>query len=135
MTVSSALTPQEEHVAVAMAKNGKQLDIAEIGRDTAMSQDAGIDGIDVWEFVCSLGDDYRMVWRQVPWERFSDQRASFYGCSVLVFPFWLLLRILTWPIHREAPIPAPRRAEERLTVGHLAALLERGEWFEPKTVE
>lgn len=85
MAASAALTPLEEHIAVAMAKNGKQLDIAEIGRDPAMSQDAGIDGIDIWDFVCSLRDDHRIVWQQVPWERFSDQRASYYGCSVMVF--------------------------------------------------
>lgn len=133
--VSQPLSPKETLVAQAMAKNGKRLDIAEISRNTAMSQDAGIDGIDVWEFVHDLGDEHREVWQQVPWHRFSDQRASFYGCAVLVFPIWLLFRIATWPIHREAPIPAPRPAEERLTVGHLAAVLELGAWFESETVD
>jgi hypothetical protein len=117
-----------------MANNGYRLPLAAIGRDTAMCHDAGINGIDVYEFAHDLSEDF--AWDRlntIPWQRFSDQRASFYGCSaVLMFPLWLLARILTWPIHREAPIPGPRLPDERLTVGHIAAVLDRGEWFEPE---
>ena len=127
------LSPTQTLVAQAMAKNGKRLDIAEIRRDTAMSQDAGIDGIDVRDFVHDLGEDHRDIWGMAPWGRFSDQRASFYGCNVLLIPVWLLARIATWPVHRDWLIPPPRPVEERLTVAHLAAVLERGEWFEDWT--
>jgi hypothetical protein len=130
---NTPLSPMEALVAHAMAKNGKQIDLAEIHRHTAMSQDAGIDGIDVWDFVVDLGEEHRDIWGKVPWGRFSDQRASFYGCNVLLFPVWLLARIVTWPVHRDWPIPPPRPVEERLTVAHLAAVLERGEWFEDWT--
>lgn len=126
------LSPTQALVAQAMAKNGKRLDIAEIGRDTAMSQNAGIDGVDVWDFVHDLAKAHPDIWEKVPWERFSDQRASFYGCGALVFfPLWLMLRLLTWPVHRQPPIPPLRPAEERLTVAHLAAVIGHGAWFEP----
>ncbi len=128
---AASLSPTEALVAQAMAAGGKRVDLATITRDTAMSQDAGIDGIDVWEFVAALGEEHRHIWYRVPWQRFSDQRASFYGWSIIMFPFWLLWRLVTWPLHREWPIPPLRQADERLTVGHLAAVLDRGDWFEP----
>jgi hypothetical protein len=134
MTIAAEapLSAMEALVAQAMASCGQCKDIAGIGRDTAMSQDAGIDGIDVWDFGTALGEVHWPVLETVPWERFSDQRASFYGCgSMLYLPVWLMFRIATWPFHREAPIPPLRPAAERLTVGHLAAVLERGAWFEP----
>ncbi len=127
------LSSKEELVAQAMANKCRRIDLASIGRDTAMSQDAGIDGIDVWDFIVTLGDEHRDICKEVPWQRFSDQRASFDGWAVLIVPFWLLFRILTWPVHREAVIPPLRCAEDRLTVGHLAAVLERGAWFEAET--
>lgn len=127
---SGSLSPTEALVAQAMAASGKRVDLATIKRDTAMSQDAGIDGTDVWDFVVALGKEHEHIWYKVPWDRFSDQRASFYGCNIIVFPFWLLWRLLTWPLHWDWPIPPLRPADERLTVGHLAAELDRGEWFE-----
>lgn len=99
-----------------------------------MSQEGGIDGIDVYEFITSFPEQYKDVLNQVPWSRFSDQSASFYGCEVALVPFWLLHRLVTWPAHRGPLIPKPNGGSERLTVEHLANVLERGERFEPMTI-
>ena len=134
MTMSSdePLSPLETVVATAMAKNGKRLDVEEISRDTAVSQDAGIDGIDMYGFVQHFGDGHRDVLKMIPRDRFSDQRAAFYGYSgFLLFPVWLLRPLLTWPGRREPPIPPLDKSRERLTVAHLAAVLKAGAWFEP----
>ncbi len=98
----------------AMSRNGMRRDFGEITSATAMSQDAGIDGIDVYHFAKDLENTFGEGVRAVPWGRFSDQRASFYGCSVVFAPFWLLWRLVTWPIHREF-IPPPNGGVERLT--------------------
>ena len=117
-------------VVRAVSEHGCHLGVAEITDETAMAQDAKIDGIDVYEFGWALKDAFGPVADSVPWERFSDQRYSFYGCAVFGAPFWLLWRLLTYPMNREF-MPRPSNNSERLTVRHLTDVLERGEWFEP----
>ena len=98
-----------------------------------MSQDARIDGIDAYDFAMDFPDRFSPTLRQVPWDRCSDQRASFYGCrQALLFPFWFAYRLAVAGLRREAVIPLPNGGAERLTVRHLAAVLDRGEWFDPQ---
>lgn len=98
-------------VVQAVSDHGCQLDIADITDETAMVRFGGI--VDV-----------------IPWARFSDHRASFYGCAVFAVPFWFLWRLLMWPVNREV-MPKPDGTTARLTVGHLTDVVERGHWFEP----
>ena len=117
-------------VTIAMSEHGAQLDVAEITDATAMAQDAKIDGIDVYDFGWELKNRFGSVVDTIPWEQFSDQRSSFYGCAVFAVPFWLLWRVLMWPMNREI-FPRRGNASERLTVGHLTDVFERGAWFDP----
>lgn len=125
MTYEEALI----EVRRAMSRNGAQMNIEQVSSATAMAQDARIDGIDVWEFAKDLEKTFGEVVWTIPWGRFSDQRASFYGCSVAWAPFWLLWRLITWPVHGEF-VPPPNGGKERLTADHLARVLSDGAWFE-----
>jgi hypothetical protein len=118
------------HVVTAISEHGCQLALNEITDDTAMAQDAIIDGIDVHDFGWALKEQLGDVVDTIPWERFSDQRSSFYGCGVLLFPFWLIARVLMWPINREI-LRRRDNQSQRLTVRHLTDVFERGAWFEP----
>lgn len=124
------MTPTETAVAEAMSRHGQQLPLETITCDTAMSQHARIDGIGVDEFAGDLEMRFGPVVRDVPWGRFSDQRASFRGCGILLFPPWLIWRLMRWPIDGFL-IPAPNGGGERLTVEHLARVLDAGQWIEP----
>ncbi len=125
------LSPTEALIAEAMSRNGHQLDRNPISPTTAMSQDAGIDGIDVYDFASALPSQFSAALDQIPWHRFSDQRASFYGCQVLLVPVWLIYRLTTTGLCGGAVFPKPQGGAERLTVEHLAAVLDRGDWFDP----
>ena len=127
------LTETERSVAEAMSSCGKRLDLSEIGATTAMSQDAGIDGIDVDEFVCALWRQYGEIVNEIPWQRFSDQRASFRGCGCLLFPGWLLWRLVVRK-PGERVIPPPNGGDERITVRHIARVIDQGFWSEPEQV-
>ncbi len=113
-----------------MSRHGAQLEVDEITKATAMSQDAKIDGIDVHDFVKDLERTFGEIVWTVPWGRFSDQRASFYGCSTALAPFWLLWRLASWPVRGEF-LPLPNGGRERLTVDHLTEVLHGGQWIEP----
>ena len=106
----------------------------EIGAASAISQDLLICGIGVDDYVALLDREFGPVVWEVPWLRFTDQRASFRGWGCLLFPFWLGYRVLTWPVLRGPliPRPDPRNHPERLTLGAIAALIDAGAWVEPK---
>jgi hypothetical protein len=124
------MTSTEQAVADAMSRHGRQLPVEEITADWAMSQDAGIDGIDVDDFVMDLEARFGSIVSDIPWGRFSDQRASFRGCAVWFAPLWLVWRLFRWPFDGYW-VPPPNGGEERLTVKHLATVLDAGEWIEP----
>lgn len=85
------MTPTEKRVAAIMSRNGYQLAVAEITPETAMAQDARIDGIDVDDFVTELHEEFGPIIGDVPWLIFSDQRNSARGCiAVMGVPFWLV---------------------------------------------
>lgn len=127
----AALTETERGVAEVMSRHGMQLDLSEIGPTTAMSQDARIDGIDVDEFVWALEERYGEIVKWIPWGRFSDQRASFRGCACLLVPGWLLWRLVVRK-RGEAVVPPPNGGDERITVQHIARVIDQGFWSEPE---
>lgn len=120
-------------VRSAISQFGCQLCSEEITNDLSISHDAKIDGIDVYDFVKELESTFGPVVWTVPWARFSDQRASFYGCQIALVPFWFLWRLLRWPVDGHW-LPLPTGGAERLTVGHLTSVLFRKEWFEPSSL-
>ncbi|MBM3928214.1 MAG: hypothetical protein FJ335_07135 [Sphingomonadales bacterium] len=127
------MTPTEIRVAQIMSRHGSRLSLHEFSPDTAMAQDAIIDGIDVDDLVFDLEDEFGLVIREIPWLRFSDQRASFRGCGIVLYPAWVVWRLFVRksdePIHI---LPDPQLFP-RLTVSHIAGVIDRGEWFEPDT--
>ncbi|QPQ55796.1 hypothetical protein IC614_04195 [Allosphingosinicella flava] len=127
------MTPTEIAVAETMSRHGFKLPMEQIAPETAMSQDALIDGIDVDDFVWDLEAQFGSVVWSVPWGRFSDQTTSFRGCGCALLPFWTIWRVFWWPFEGRL-IPLPKEAEERLTVRHLAKVLDEGAWCEPEEV-
>ena len=101
--------------------------------EAAICQDLMIFGVAVEDYVWALERDFGAIVWEVPWLRFTDQTSSFRGWGCLLFPFWLSWRLLYAPVagERLVPVPNPREHRERLTLRHLAAVFETGEWFEP----
>lgn len=90
---------------------------------SAIDQDMGISGDDVTEFAEWLAKEFGdHVW-QWPWQRFAELSEP----SALIFPYFMW-RLLTWPIRGRVFDPSHF---ERLELGHIAAVIEKGEWFEP----
>ncbi len=134
MNATKTISEVGEIVRETVAQHGCRLESAEITDETTISQDAKIDGIDVYDFVNELEESFgAMVW-SIPWSRFSDQRASFYGCQTAIVPFWLIWRLFRWPFDGFW-LPLPNGGEEQLTVGHLTNVFFRQEWFEPQAFE
>lgn len=100
---------------------------------SAVCQDAYIFGIDVDDYVNALSSEFGQIVHQIPWGHYTDQTSSFRGCGCLLVPPWLLWRLVRWPLVRGSIIPRadPRNFPFRLELGHLAKVIDRGEWIEP----
>jgi hypothetical protein len=105
-----------------------------IRQDAAVCQDLLIFGIDVDEYVDRLAAEFGPVVNQVPWLTYTDQTASFRGFGCLAFPLWLGWRLVRWPFARGSIIalPNPKHHPHRLTLEHLAAVIDKGAWFDPE---
>ncbi len=91
---------------------------------SAIDQDIRISGGDVEDFANALAHEFGdQVW-QWPWHRFANLSE---GLS-LAFPFQLTWQLLTWPFRGSFEYPSPF---ERLELGHIAAVIDHGDWFEP----
>jgi hypothetical protein len=92
--------------------------------NSAIDQDLRISGDDVTELAGALAKEFgEHVW-QWPWQRFASLDE---GLSPL-FPFMLVWQLLSWPFRGSFEYPSPY---ERLELGHIAAVIDRGGWFEP----
>ena len=108
----------------AIASYFSGLPVERLSRHTAVDQDMNISGGDVEDLAAALAEEFgEQVW-QWPWHRFAGLEE---GVSI-VLPFWLAWRLLTWPIRGRLFDPSPY---ERLELGHIAAVIDRGEWFDP----
>ncbi len=98
--------------------------LEKLNAQSAIDQDIRIAGDDVTEFAEALAKRYGdQIW-QWPWQRFAllDEGLS------LWFPVMLIWQLISWPFRGAFQYPSPY---ERLELGHIAAVIEKGEWFEP----
>ena len=97
--------------------------IAKLDAASAIDQDLGISGDDVADLTEALAAEFGdHVWAW-PWQRFADLSEP--GMFAAPYFVW---RLLTWPIRGRLFDPSPF---DRLELGHIAAVVERGQWFEP----
>ena len=112
----------------AIASGISGLPLKKLSEHTAVDQGLKISGGDVEDLAEALANEFgEQVW-QWPWQRFGllDE-----GLPVTA-PFWLAWRLLTWPIRGRVFDPSPF---ERLDQGHIAAVIDRGEWFDPEVMD
>jgi hypothetical protein len=92
--------------------------------DMALYQDIGMVGDDITEFVMALEERYgEWVW-EWPWQRFAELNEGL-GCLFLPGLIW---QLLTWPFRGSFNYLSKL---ERLEISHIAAVIDKGEWFEP----
>ena len=95
-----------------------------LGPTTAIHQDLNIAGDDVFELAEALAEKFgEQVW-QWPWQRFAALSEGFNPFAML----WIVWHLLTWPLRGRILYPSPF---ERLELGHIASVIDRGEWFDP----
>lgn len=101
--------------------------------ETAVCQDAMIWGIDVDDYVDQLEAEFGNVVRKIPWLHYTDQSFSFRNFEVLFIPFAIVWRLIRWPFLNEplVRVADPENHPNRLTLSHIASVIDKGEWFEP----
>ena len=126
-TLARVISVTEQHV------NARYSEGSVFTAETAVCQDAYISGIDVDDFVGELETHFGKVVWDVPWGRYTDQAGSFRGCGVIVFPFWLLWRLKSKLLGGDPVffLRHPTDFSNRLTLGHLAKVIDAGHWIEP----
>ncbi|WP_299327739.1 hypothetical protein [Parasphingopyxis sp.] len=92
---------------------------------SAIDQDFNMAGDDVTEFVRTLHQQFGDVVYEIPWHRFTDETEGL----GLFAPVMLIWYLLTWPLRGRFGRPSTL---ERLEVRHIAFVIGRGEWVEPK---
>ena len=97
--------------------------IDRMSANSAIDQDVRISGDDVTELAQALAFEFGEDVRNWPWERFAEL-----GEPHLFTGFWFIWHLLSWPIRGRLFDPSPF---ERLELGHIAAVIEKGQWFEP----
>ena len=97
--------------------------LPELDARSAIDQDVGISGDDIDELVAALAKEFGEQLWQWPWQRFAELSEP----SLLIFPYFVW-RLLTWPFRGRLFDPSPF---ERLELGHIAAAIDNGAWFEP----
>jgi hypothetical protein len=109
---------------IAIVSHHCGVPVAKLSKSSAIDQDIKVSGDDVTELVEVFAKEFGdYVW-QWPWQRFAELSEP----SALVVPYFLW-RLLTWPIRGCLFDPSPF---ERLELGHIAAVIDHGEWFEPE---
>jgi hypothetical protein len=92
--------------------------------NSAVDQDMKIAGGDVEVFAAALAKRFgEHIWSW-PWHRFAilDEGLS------LLFPFMLIWQLISWPVRGSFSYPS---LCQRLELGHIAAVIDKGEWFDP----
>lgn len=97
--------------------------IVKLTAKSAIDQDVRICGDDVVDLVESLANEFGEHVRQWPWQRYAELSEPH-----LLTGLFFIWRLLTWPIRGRVFDASPF---ERLELGHIAAVIDRGEWFEP----
>jgi len=98
--------------------------LAKLSSTSAVDQDMRMAGDDVVDFAEALVKEFGdQVWSW-PWYRFAQLDE---GLSPL-FPFLMIWQLISWPFRGSFEYPSPF---ERIELGHIAAVVVRGGWFEP----
>ena len=98
--------------------------VARLSAKSAIDHDIKVSGGDVVELAELLAGEFGdSVW-QWPWHRFASLDE---GVSPLA-PFIVIWQLLTWPFRGQFEPPS---SFERLELGHIAAVIKKGEWFDP----
>ena len=98
--------------------------IPEATARSTFKQELGIYGDDVDEFALKLAERYGEWVAEWPWHRFTELSEG----VPLTWPFRMLWQLASWPFRGRFSYPEPH---ERLELGHIARVLEAGEWIEP----
>ncbi|MCB2079599.1 MAG: hypothetical protein KDE55_18115 [Novosphingobium sp.] len=116
------MSPALSHVIAVVSRFARCAPSLAVGAKSAVDQDLRIQGDDAEEFIADLAGlngDWVYDW---PWHRYVNLNEP---PASLGPRFWKLLRL-----------PEPERAfpgymERRLELQHIAAVIEKGEWFDP----
>lgn len=105
-----------------IAVNSGYADRARCLPTAAIHQDLDVNGDEGEDFVAALCAEFGDWIAEWPWDRFVDinEPPADFGPKI-----WKLLRLP----HPEVAFPG--YVEERLELGHIAAVIDKGEWFEP----
>lgn len=106
-------------IAIAECHSG----VKNLDANSAIDQDIRISGGDVDELAEALHKEFGGDIADWPWDRFVDLNEP----SLLVAPYFIW-RLLTWPVRGRLFDASPY---ERLELVHIAAVIDRGGWFEP----
>lgn len=109
---------------IAIVSETSGIPVSKLSAESAIDQDVRISGGDVTELAEALAKEFgEHVW-QWPWQRYAllDE-----GLSPL-FPFIFVWQLVSWPWRGSFSYPSPYK---RLELGHIAAVIERGQWFDP----
>ena len=98
--------------------------VERLSANSAIDQDIKISGGDVVELAELLAGEFGDSVLQWPWHKFASLEE---GVSPLI-PFVVIWQLLTWPLRGRFEYPSQY---ERLELGHIAAVIEKGEWFDP----
>jgi hypothetical protein len=107
-------------IEIAVATGGARIEKCQ--PNAAIHQDLGVNGDDGEAFVDALYAEFGEWIVEWPWHRFIDFNEPPANIGPKI---WKLLRL---------PNPAvafPGFVEERLELGHIAAVIEKGQWFDP----
>ena len=90
---------------------------------SALDQDVRISGDDVDELAEMLANEFGADTANWPWQRYVDLNEPHLFTGI-----YFIWRLFTWPFRGRIFDPSPY---ERLELGHIAAVIEKGEWFDP----
>jgi hypothetical protein len=108
---------------IALASTRSGLPIERLSRDTAIYQDLGMFGDDVEAFIADLARAYGEDVLSWPWARFTNLNEPNLWTAVVA--------LVQLPIRMLKHRPAHSAKYERLELGHIAAVIESGQWHEP----
>lgn len=106
---------------IVSENSGVRLD--KLNAKSGIDQDVRMSGGDIDELAQILYKEFGGDVASWPWHRFCDLNEPHLLVGLILF--W---RLLTWPIRGRLTDPSPY---ERLELGHIAAVIEKGEWFDP----
>jgi hypothetical protein len=92
--------------------------------NSAVDQDMRISGEDVTWFAMELAKEFGDDIYKWPWDRFALLSEGL-GCLFVPALIW---QLASWPFRGSFQYPS---TYERLELGHIAAVIEKGEWFDP----